>query len=156
MSKQIPQREYDRAKTDRIIASEMLTRSMSDTKWVRLLNELSERIDQSISIVVQLVWDYEPRTMWIRDAQYDVDYYATSMEAMIGGFPRGWYDYKEIELVVFLGADDLLLSLKQHIDTVGMFDLELTGSALRLYAYRRVASEATNNPMDRSGGSAAS
>ena len=156
MSKQIPQREYDRAKTDRIIASEMLTRSMSDTKWVRLLNELSVRIDQSISIVVQLVWDYEPRTMWIRDAQYDVDYYATSMEAMIGGFPRGWYDYKEIELVVFSGADDLLLSLKQHIDTVGMFDLELTVSALRLYAYRRVASEATNNPMDRSGGSAAS
>lgn len=131
----------------------MLTSSMSDSKWVKLLNELSERIDQSISIMVQLVWDHELRTMWIRDAQYDVDYYATSMEAMIGGFPRGWYKYKEIELVVFSGADDLLRRLKQHIDTVGMFDVELTGSALRLYAYRRLASEATSNPMDRSVGS---
>ena len=156
MSKQIPQREYDRAKTDRIIANEMLSRSMSDAKWVRLLNALSETIDHSISILVKLVWDHEPRTMWIRDAQYNFDYYASSMEAIIGGYPRGWYDYKEIEWVAFSGTDDLLQILKQHIDSVGMFDLEPCGSALRLYAYRRAASEATNNPMDRIGGPAAS
>lgn len=129
---------------------------MSDAKWVRLLNALSEIIDQSIAIMVQLVWDHEPRTMWIRDAQYNFDYYATSMEALIGGFPRGWYDFKEIEWVSFAGTDDLLLILKEHIDAVGMFDLELSGSTLRLYAYRRTASETTNHPMDRSGGSVAS
>lgn len=144
MSKQLPQREYDRDKTDRIIANEMLSRSMSDSKWVRLLNALSETIDQSISIKVQLVWDPEPRTMWIRDAQYNFDYYATSMEAMVGGFPKGWYEYKEIEWITFAGTDDLLLILKELIDAVGKFDLEWTGSALRLYAYRRAVSEATN------------
>jgi hypothetical protein len=26
--------------------------------------------------------------MWIRDAVYDFDFYATAMEAMIGGYPR--------------------------------------------------------------------
>ena len=129
---------------------------MSDAKWVRLLNVLSETIDQSISMMVKLVWDHEPRTMWIRDAQYNFDYYSSSMEAMIGGFPRGWYDYKEIEWIAFSGNDDLLQALKSLIDSVGMFDLESCGSALRLYAYRRAATEATNNPMDRSGGSAAS
>ncbi len=153
LSKHIPQREYDRAKTDRIIVNEMLSRSMSDTKWVRLLNTLSETIDPSLLISVQLVWDCEPRTMWIRDAQYNFDYYETSMEAMIGGIPSGWYDYKEIECVTFSGDDGLLLMLKEQIDAVGMFDLELSSSALRLYAYRRGASEATNNPMNPSGGS---
>lgn len=153
MSKQLNQREYDRAKTDRIIANEMLSWSMNDTKWIRLLGALSETLDQSISIHVKLVWDEQPRTMWIRDAQYQFDYYATSMEAMIGGFPRGWYDYKEIEWIAFSGTDDLLHMLKQHIDTVGVFDMESCSSALRLYAYRRDATKATNQAFDRSRGS---
>jgi len=74
LSNHKPKREYDRAKTDRIVVNEMHSRSMSNTKWVRLLNALSEIIDPSISIMVQLVWDCEPRTMWIRDAQYNFDY----------------------------------------------------------------------------------
>jgi hypothetical protein len=153
LSKHLPQREYDRAKTDRIIANEMLSRSMSDAKWVRLLKVLTDTIDQSISIHVKLVWDDELRTMWIRDAQHESDYYATSMEAMIGGYPRGWYDYKEIEWVDFSGTDDLLRMLKQCIDTVGLFDLESCGTTLRLFAYRRGASKATNQALDRSRGS---
>lgn len=133
---------------DRIIADEMLSRSMSDAKWVRLLETLSETIEHSISIEVQLVWDHKPRSMWIRDAQYNVDYYTSSMEAMIGGFPRGWYDYKEIEWVNFFGTGDLLHTLKEQIDSVGMFDLESCGSGLRLYAYRRIASDANSRQMD--------
>jgi len=152
LSKHLPQREDDRAKTDRIIANEMLSRSMSDAKWVRLLKVLTETIDQSISIQVKLVWDDELRTMWIRDAQHESDYYATSMEAMIGGYPRGWYDYKEIEWVDFSGTDDLLRMLKQCIDTVGLFDLESCGTTLRLFAYRRGTSKATNQALDRSRG----
>ena len=125
---------------------------MSDAKWVLLLNVLSETIDQSISIHAKLVWDDEPRTMWIHDAQYEFDYYPSSMEAMIGGYPRGWYDYKEIEWVAFSGTDDLLQMLKQSIATLGMLDLESCGSTLRLYAYRRGASKATNQALDRSRG----
>ncbi len=66
---------------------------MRDAKRVRLLAPLSEKIDQSISILVKLVWDHEPRKMWIRDSEYDFDYYASSVKAIIGGFPRGWYDF---------------------------------------------------------------
>ena len=152
LSKHSPQREYDRAKTDRIIANEMLSWSMSDAKWVRLLKVLTDTIDQSISIHVKLVWNDELRKMWIRDAQHESDYYATSMEAMIGGYPRGWYDYKEIEWVDFSGTDEHLRMLKQCIDTVGLFDLESCGTTLRLFAYRRNASKATNQALDRSRG----
>ena len=132
MSKQLPQREYDRAKTDRIIAKEMVIRSMSDATWVRLLTALSENIDQSISILVKLVWDNEPRTMWIRGAQLNFDYYASAIEAMIGGFPRGWYDFNEIEWIAFSEPDDHLHTLNQQLDSVGMFDLESCGPALGL------------------------
>ncbi len=140
LSKYPPQREYDRAKTDRIIVNEMVSRSMSDAKWVRLLNALSETIDPSISITVQLVWDDEPRTMWIRDAQYNFDYYPTSMEAMVGGFPRGWYDYNEIEYVTFGATMDCCLRSKSKLTLSGCSTSNCPASALRLYAYRRGAS----------------
>jgi hypothetical protein len=150
LSKHLPQREYDRAKTDRIIANEMLGRSMSDAKWLRLLKVLTDTIDQSISIHVKLVWDDERRTIRIRDAQHKSDYYATSMEAIIGGYPRGWYDYKEIEWIDFSGTDEQLRMLKQCIDIVGLFDLESCGTTLRLFSYRRNASKAMNQALDRS------
>ncbi len=137
LNNSLPQREYDRAKADRIIANEMTSRSMSDAKWVRMLTMLSETIDPSIAITAKLVWDSEPRSMWIHDAVYDFDFYATAMEAMIGGYPRGWYDYKEIEWIMFSGSNEVLKTLKNRLDSVGMFDVELSSTVLQLFAYRR-------------------
>jgi hypothetical protein len=110
---------------------------MSDAKWVRMLTMLSETIDSSIAITAKLVWDSEPRSMWIRDAVYDFDFYATAMEAMIGGYPRGWHDYREIEWIMFSGSNEVLRTLKNRLDSVGMFDLEWSSTDLQLFAYRR-------------------
>lgn len=121
----------------------MLGHSMNNAKWVRLFTHLAGLMDTSIVLLTKLVWDDQPRSMWIRDkyqdAQFESDFYCTSAEAMIGGYPRGWYSYKEIEWIDFAGSSEKIMVLKGQIESIGRFDLEITGAALRLFAYRRIS-----------------
>ena len=71
---------------------------MSNAKWVKLLDALSSIKGMHCEAFVKLVWDSEPRKFRLdEELGFKFDYYESSMEAMITGYPGGWYDYKEIE-----------------------------------------------------------
>ena len=130
-------RDYERARTDKIIAERFKTSCMSDTKWLRLLDALTA-VDRLVDDCrAKLVWDDEIRYMQIDGMTRDFDYWPRAMEAMISGAPRGWYDYKELEWIEFpTDAEHDLGQIRSTIESVGQFELESTDAALRLYAYR--------------------
>ena len=129
-------RDYERARTDTIIAERFKTSCMNDTKWVRLLDALTANDGLVVDCRAKLVWDAEIRYMQIDGMQRDFDYWPHAMEAMISGTPRGWYDYKEIEWIEFPSAEQDLGQIRSTIESVGKFELESTDAGLRLYAYR--------------------
>jgi hypothetical protein len=129
-------REYIRARADKIIASRFKTTSMNDTKWLRLLDALTAIDGLVLDCRVKLVWEDGIRHMWIDAMQRDVDYYAHSMEAMISGAPRGWYDYKEIEWIEFPAGVQDVEAIRSVIESAGRFAIERTDDVLRLYAYQ--------------------
>ncbi len=129
-------REYDRARANKIIASRFKTTFMNDTKWLRLLDALTAIDGLVLDCRVKLVWDDEIRHMCIDAMQRDIDYYAHSMEAMISGAPRGWYDYKEIEWIEFPAGLQDVEAIRSVIETAGRFAVEHTDATLRLYAYQ--------------------
>ncbi|MCW8876143.1 MAG: hypothetical protein OQK04_12260 [Kangiellaceae bacterium] len=125
---------------------------MNNTKWVKILKALSDS-DLVLESKVKLVWDDELRDFGIRYAGYCHDFYDTSMEAMISGYPKGFYDYKEIEWVDFPAEAEVLVNpnnlksgtrlvaqdvqaIYKIISDIGMFELESSDSNLRLYAYK--------------------
>ena len=121
---------------------------MSDSKWVRLITALVANAAEIKECLVKPIWDnVEPtRQLYLdENMHYDFNYYATAMEAMVSGKPRGWYTYKEIEWLDFprvvtskrVGIIDTqsLDMIKEVIDQVGQFHIELTEENLRLYAY---------------------
>jgi hypothetical protein len=129
-------RDYERARADRIIAARFKTSCMNDTKWVRLLDALTSPEALVADCRAKLVWDTEIRYMHIDGMQRDFDYWPHAMEAMISGTPRGWYDYKEIEWIEFPAAGQDVVQIRAVIESVGQFELESTDAGLRLYAYR--------------------
>ena len=85
----------------------------------------------------KLVWDEEKRDLWIdEDLIEGIDYYHNSMEAMVSGFPRGFYDYKEIHWLEFPRDCQSVDEIRDPIDAVGQFDLEDFPDHLRLWCYR--------------------
>jgi hypothetical protein len=122
---------------DRITKQQLYSSSMNNAKWVRLLDALSPTIGENTTTTVKLVWDETIRSMQIDGKDYNFDYYDRAMEAMIGGLPKGWYSYKEIEWVCFSADAPALDSLATTIASVGQFDTERTVDTLKLYAYRR-------------------
>ncbi|TQV88286.1 DUF6678 family protein [Aliikangiella coralliicola] len=143
--------DFERAKTDSIIMG-FDGHLMNNTKWVKLLNALSDS-DLVLESKVKLVWDDELRDFRIRYAGYCHDFYDTNMEAMISGYPKGFYDYKEIEWVDFpaeaevvVNPDNIKSGTRQVaqdiqaickiISNIGMFELESSDSNLRLYGYK--------------------
>ena len=129
--------DYERARTDNIIAERFKTSCMNNAKWLRLLDALTSIDGLVADCRTKLVWDDEIRYMQIDGMTHDFDYWPRAMEAMISGVPRGWYDYKEIEWIEFpTDAEHNVLEIRSTIDAVGQFELESTDTALRLYAYR--------------------
>ncbi|OUS27656.1 hypothetical protein A9Q99_14560 [Gammaproteobacteria bacterium 45_16_T64] len=143
--------DFARAKTDRIIQgfSDLL---MNNKKWVKIITALSDS-DLVLESKVKLVWDVELRDFGIRYAGYCHDFYQSSMEAMISGYPKGFYDYKEIEWVDFPAKAEILVNpdsiksgtrlvaqdikaIYKIISDIGMFELESDDSNLRLYGYK--------------------
>ena len=128
---------------------------MSDSKWVRLLNALSEEDELILECLLKLVWTDDIRFFSIGDhSGYRWDYYSFAVEGMISGPPRGWYLYKEIEWIEFPPTVEVLTDtnhwnqgttthshdltrIRHVIEAAGKFDLESTEQGLRLYAYRR-------------------
>ena len=91
--------EYARKNKDKIALS-FSSSFMNDSKWVKLLSALSEYELVIENSNVKLIWDDEIRDICINgDISYDFDFYEHSMVSMISGYPKGWYDYKEIEWI---------------------------------------------------------
>ena len=129
-------KEYQRGRTDKIVAERFKAATMSDTKWIRLLNGLTEIEGLVQNCAVKLVWDDEIRHFQIDGMQFNFDYWPHAMEAMISGAPRGWYEYKEIEWIEFDSENNDLDKIRSQIDSIGEFDLERNKTGLRLSAYR--------------------
>jgi len=131
-----------------------LVPQMSDTKWVRLLDALSEPDDLVLACTAKLVWREETCSFRIAGATFEIDYYRFAVEGLISGPSMGWHRYKEIEWIEFPPVAEILVNqnnrkagtcsveqdlaaIRARIEAVGTFDLRNEPSGLRLYAYRR-------------------
>jgi hypothetical protein len=134
----------DDAELDKIILHAGLQALMSNAKWVKLLDTLVQHWHLLRECKVKLIWEGSDMERWLlldEDTRYGFDYYATAMEAMVSGKPRGWYAYKEIEwLELFPSPGDEtqhLDLLQQQIAQLGRFRVERSPNKLHLYAYHR-------------------
>ncbi len=128
--------EYARKQTDKLIQGYSCS-LMSNTKWVKLLCALSDIEEIECKANVKLVWDENPRDMRIDDELvYDFDFYGKSMEALISGYPKGWYDYKEIEWLQLTGSNELIDQIKFVLDKIGKFEIEKISNGIKLFAYK--------------------
>ncbi|MCW8997992.1 MAG: hypothetical protein OQK04_04690, partial [Kangiellaceae bacterium] len=141
--------EFARQKTDSIIKNNFTGLFMNNTKWVKLIKALSDS-DLVLECKVKLVWDESLRDFRIRFSGYCHDFYDTSMEGMISGFPRGFYEYKEIQWIEFPIQAEIIANpdnfkagtkvvhqdiyaIRKTISKLGKFELEESDSCLRLY-----------------------
>ena len=128
---------FYRARTDSLIKERFSSSFMSNAKWVKLINGLTEIGDSINSCKAKLVWDDRLRDLRIDSKlAYNFDFYEHSMEAMVSGYPKGFYEYKELEWVEFLCEGQNLETIGEHIKSIGQFELERTTNGLRLFAYK--------------------
>jgi len=133
---------------EELIRDEFSVLLMSNSKWVKLIAALIANWQEVNQCLVKPIWDDKPpfrRLLFDEHTHYNFDYYAAAMEAMVSDKPRGWYAYKEIEwldfprqLTINTAAPDAVQNLeliKQIIDGIGEYFIELTPNNLRLYAY---------------------
>lgn len=129
--------DLERAKVDSIVKHRFSASFMSDSKWVKLLKALSEIGDSIRSCKVKLIWDDSLRDLRIDSTlSYEFDFYEHSMEAMVSGQPKGFYDYKELEWIEFSNQEQDIEKISSYIKSIGQFELEKTADGLRLYAYK--------------------
>lgn len=128
--------DYKRDKTEKII-KEFSGSFMSNSKWVKLLTALSSIKGICCKAHVKLIWDENPRSIRIDDnLEYDFDYYDSSMEAMIDGYPKGFYEYKEIEWLTISDARSQLKIIENVINKFGKFEMTRDNEVLTIFAYK--------------------
>ncbi|MFD2097708.1 hypothetical protein ACFSJ3_17090 [Corallincola platygyrae] len=110
---------------------------MSDAKWVKLLSNLSEIAEDNLKTTVKLVWDKSPRSIRIdSDIQFGFDYYISSMESMISGYPKGFYDYRELEWIEVSASSAVLEHIEAKLKSLGQFETEFREKSIRIYGYK--------------------
>lgn len=128
--------EYARSKNDKIIASFRHT-FMSNSKWVKLIDALSKNSILFHNIKVKLVWDNAIRRLFIdHNTTYNFDYYHDSMEAMISGYPSGFYQYKEIEWIECEINAGQLPVMTRMLNDVGQFKMTKDALSLKIFGYQ--------------------
>ena len=124
-----------RNKTDSIVNSFDVS-LMSNAKWVKLLNLLSNLNLDGANATVKLVWDIDIRSFRLdKDLEFNFDYYASSMESMINGYPKGFYDYKEIEWLNILAPSETIELINKSLDKIGKFCVKQTTDSIQILAY---------------------
>lgn len=128
------------------------THSMNNAKWVRVLNALSGS-NLVLLCLVKLVWDDDIRELQIDGMVANHDFWPEAIEGGVSGIPRGWYAYKEFEMLEFparVCADRMphhrnagqssraqdLTAIRAVFHQLGVFDLEQSSECLRMFAYR--------------------
>lgn len=132
----MPKLEFARNKTDRLI--EKFSGSfMSNAKWVKLLSSLSSIDGLDCKAKVKLVWDEEERDVRLdEDLEFNFDFYDNSMESMISGNPKGWYDYKEIEWLSISGDQEQISNIQEKINQLGRFELATNQNSIIVFCYK--------------------
>jgi len=125
-----------RNKTDSIVNSFDVS-LMSNAKWVKLLNSLSNlNLDGAIA-TVKLVWDIDIRAFRLdSDLEFNFDYYANSMESMISGYPKGFYDYKEIEWLNIKASNETIELINNILNSIGKFCVHQSTDSIQVLAYK--------------------
>lgn len=110
---------------------------MSNSKWVKLLNGLTAIDDLECQAFIKLIWDNSVRHFYLNnELQYEFDYFDSSMESLISGSPKGFYDYKEIEWLSISAAPKQINSMTKIINDIGKFELKCDKNEVKIYAYK--------------------
>ena len=125
-----------RKKTDSIINC-FDASLMSNAKWVKLLDALSKlNLEQAVASV-KLVWDNDVRSIRLdNNLEFNFDYYANSMESMISGYPKGFYDYKEIEWLQIKAPSEVIDQIESRLNNVGKFCVNHSSECIQILAYK--------------------
>ena len=86
---------------------------------------------------VKLIWDSEVRSFRLdSDIEFNFDYYPSSVESLVSGYPKGFYDYKEIEwLTINTSASNLKL-IDDSLSEIGQFCVNKSTSSIQVFAYK--------------------
>jgi len=110
---------------------------MSNSKWVKLLKVLTLRDFNISSSKIKLVWDEDIRVLNLNDdLEFGFDYCQSSMESMVSGYPKGFYDYKEIEWLEIKAPRAALNELIKNIEQVGKYCVEQSIDSIKIIAYK--------------------
>ena len=118
---------------------------MNDSKWVKLIQTLVNNYELIGKCEVKLIYDDKIRTLIIdKDDQFNFDFYARAVEAMITHVSGGWTLYKEIEWISFPRIYDQnnqpqnqdLEKIREIIHEIGQFNDELSDEYYRIYSYK--------------------
>jgi len=110
---------------------------MSNAKWVKLLGALSKlNLEQAVASV-KLVWDKDVRSIRLdNNLEFNFDYYASSMESMISGYPKGFYEYKEIEWLQIKAPSEVIEQIESSLNNVGKFCVNHSSECIQILAYK--------------------
>ena len=128
--------EQELARINRLIEERFVTGFMSNAKWVRILDALSSQEGLVVDCKVKLVWDDQICQIAIDGATFKFDYWPMAMEGMISCRRRGWYDYKEIEWLMFPSVGQDVTRIRETIQAAGQFVLDMSEDGLKLSAYQ--------------------
>ena len=125
-----------RNKTDSLIRNFDVA-LMSNSKWVKLLDALSKLNLDSAVITVKLIWDTDIRSFKLHNnLEFGFGYYASSVESLISGYPKGFYDYKEIEWVNIKTTTVNLGIIESNLSKVGKFCISKSTDNIQIFAYK--------------------
>lgn len=114
---------------------------MSNSKWIRLIDELLKHIDNIKKVQFKKVqFDYIGELYLSKDTKYEFDYWDIGFEG--NNSFGGWLTFKEIEFLIFPRQLSETNSATQDIETImnlisniGQFNLELNEENLKLKCY---------------------
>jgi hypothetical protein len=125
-----------RNKADSLISSFDVA-LMSNTKWIKLLNKLSQLNLVNAVTTVKLIWDSEIRLFRLdNDIEFNFDYYPSSVESLISGYPKGFYDYKEIEWLNIKTSASNLKLIDDSLSEIGQFCVHKSTHSIQVFAYK--------------------
>ena len=115
---------------------------MSDSKWVRLISGLIKNADKIKKIEFRKVQNKQRGELYINsDTKFNFDYWQNGFEG--NNSLGGWITFKEIEYLVFpkivnkeAQLEQDLDTIKQIIENVGLFSLDIDDNRIKLICYR--------------------
>ena len=115
---------------------------MSDSKWVRLVSGLIKNADKIKKIEFKKVQNNQKGELYINNSTaFEFDYWPNGFEG--NNSLGGWIAFKEIEYLIFpkivnkeAQLEQDLDTIKQIIENVGLFSLDIDDNRIKLICYR--------------------